>query len=144
MIKGTRPLKPHKRSALEAALYQQVLALKLTTGMTREYRFAAIACGGLGPGVRQRLKDAGLKDWRIDMAWVDKKLAVEVEGGIFTNGRHTRGTGFDEDAHKYNVLVLLGWRVLRFTTLSINSGIAAQTIEAALGQDWSQPWMALA
>ena len=35
----------------------------------REYRFAARHVGQ-GPGVRQRLKDAGLRDWRFDFAWV--------------------------------------------------------------------------
>ncbi len=144
MLKKTRPLKPHKRSSLEAELHQQLMATQLTVGMTQEYRFAAMASGGTGPGVRQRLKDAGMKDWRIDMAWIDKKLAVEIEGGIFTMGRHTRGKAFDEDSHKYNVLVLLGWRVLRFTTLSIRSGVALQTIEVALSQEWKQPWIALA
>jgi len=50
----------------------------------REYRFAAIATGGTGKGLRERLAKAGLKDWRIDFAFPQWKWAVEVEGGAFS------------------------------------------------------------
>jgi very-short-patch-repair endonuclease len=43
-------------------------------------------------------------------------LAVEVEGGMWTRGRHVRGEGYEGDCEKYNAAVLGGWRVLRFTT----------------------------
>lgn len=112
--------------------------------MVPEYRFAALEVGGTGKGLRQRLQDAGLKDWRIDIAHIGKKLAIEVEGGIWNGGRHTRGAGFDEDCRKYNVLQLLGWRVLRFTGTSIKSGVALATIEAALKIEWKQTWEVVA
>ena len=54
------------------------------------------------------------RKWRFDFAWPDQKLAVEVEGGAFSGGRHTRGIGFVKDCEKYNAAVLAGWRVLRF------------------------------
>lgn len=53
--------------------------------------------------------------FRFDMAWPDKKVAVELEGGVYTGGRHTRGSGYENDCLKYNLAVLKGWRVLRFT-----------------------------
>lgn len=71
--------------------------------------------------------------WTFDFAWPAWKLAVEVEGGIWTKGRHTRGKGYERDVEKYNEAALLGWRVLRFTTGQIASGYALTTLERALG-----------
>lgn len=56
------------------------------------------------------------RQWRFDFAWPDRGLALEVEGGTFTAGRHTRGPGMAEDARKYNEAALRGWRVCRVTT----------------------------
>jgi hypothetical protein len=55
------------------------------------------------------------RNWRLDFAWPVQKVAVEIEGGVFSGGRHTRGTGFTEDCEKYNAATLHGWRLLRFT-----------------------------
>lgn len=53
--------------------------------------------------------------WRIDYAIVEKKIAIEVEGGAYTQGRHTRGAGFVADMEKYNELTRQGWRLIRIT-----------------------------
>jgi len=53
--------------------------------------------------------------WRFDFAWPDEKVAVEVEGGTWSFGRHVRGRGYAADCEKYNAAVIDGWRVLRFT-----------------------------
>lgn len=115
-------------SKLEEALALQIKAVKLPEP-EREYRFAAIATGGIGSGVRKRLKDAGLKDWRMDYAWPDLMLAVEVEGGGFINGRHNRGVGFAEDLRKYSEAMSMGWTLYRCDALLIKSGKALQVIE---------------
>jgi len=70
--------------------------------------------------------------WRFDAAFVDQMLAVEVEGGAWTRGRHTRGKGFEADIMKYNAATILGWRLLRFTPAMVYSGIAIAHIERAL------------
>lgn len=53
--------------------------------------------------------------WRLDLCWPDQKLALEIEGGVFTNGAHIRPTGFIKDIEKYNSLSILGYSLLRFT-----------------------------
>jgi len=53
------------------------------------------------------------RKWRFDYAWPAAKIALEVEGGVWTQGRHTRGSGFVKDMDKYNAAAVLGWRVLR-------------------------------
>lgn len=55
------------------------------------------------------------RKFRFDYAWIDRKIALEVEGGVWIQGRHTRGSGFVKDMEKYNLACVLGWKVLRFT-----------------------------
>lgn len=115
-------------SALEEALLIQVKACKLPMP-EMEYRFGAVAAGGPGKGLRARLTEAGLKDWRFDFAWPNLKLAVEVEGGAWVGGRHTRGKGFLEDLRKYQAAQMMGWTVYRTAGELIKSGEAVKTIE---------------
>jgi len=72
------------------------------------------------------------RKWRFDVSFPAAMLAVEVEGGTWAQGRHSRGSGFAEDCIKYNEAVLLGWRVLRFTTAQVQDGTALRYIEKAL------------
>jgi len=53
--------------------------------------------------------------WRFDFALPEYKIAIEIEGGIFSHGRHTRGVGYIKDLEKYNEAVMLDWRILRYT-----------------------------
>ncbi len=52
--------------------------------------------------------------WRFDFAWPDWRLAIEVDGGAWVQGRHTRGGGFRKDMEKNNAAMLLHWRVLHY------------------------------
>jgi hypothetical protein len=72
------------------------------------------------------------RKWRFDLAWPDLLIAVEVEGGIWTGGRHVRGEGYEADCEKYNEAQLAGWMVLRFTPGMIKRGKAWPVIEKAL------------
>ena len=76
-------------------------------------------------------KDIGRK-WRFDYAWPAKKIAVEVEGGVFTNGRHSRGAGMAADMEKYNTATLMGWRVFRYCVNHVDSGAAITQLETVL------------
>ena len=68
--------------------------------------------------------------WRFDAAFPEIKLAIEIEGGSWVNGRHNRGKGMEEDARKYNSAVVRGWRVLRFTTSMVKSGEAIDLVRS--------------
>ena len=70
--------------------------------------------------------------WRFDFAWPDRMLAVEIEGGTWSAGRHTRGSGYEADLEKYNAAALSGWTVLRFSGGQVHDGRAVKLIEAAL------------
>ena len=70
--------------------------------------------------------------WRFDFAWPDRLIAAEVEGGIWTHGRHSRGAGFEKDCEKYNSAALVGWRVFRFTGGMLNRNEAIPVLQDAL------------
>ncbi len=78
-----------------------------------EYRFGAMASGGPGKGLRERLATTGLSDWRFDYAWPEHRIALEQEGGMFSGGHHARPTGIKRDIAKYNAAGSMGWIVLR-------------------------------
>jgi hypothetical protein len=67
------------------------------------------------PRPEREWKFEAKRRWRFDYAWPQQMVALEVEGGVWTGGRHTRGAGFVRDMEKYNRAAVLGWRLLRVT-----------------------------
>ncbi len=75
--------------------------------------------------------------WRFDYAWPIKetnaiKVALEIDGGVYTHGRHTRGKGFIKDQAKFNRAAVLGWVVLHCVPADVESGAIFGTIKEAL------------
>ena len=73
--------------------------------------------------------------WRFDFAWVEHRVALEVEGSVWARGRHTRGKGYLSDIEKYNEATLLGWKVLRVATDHAGMGYAVDLVERALTKE---------
>ena len=71
--------------------------------------------------------------WKADYCWPEHKIIVEIEGGIWTQGRHTRGYGFMGDMTKYNFAGLLGYRVFRFTPSQLKKGEAQLFMREVFG-----------
>jgi len=71
--------------------------------------------------------------FRFDLAWEDRMMAVEVQGGVWSQGQHVRGRGYQRDCEKLNTATLLGWRVFWVTGDMIHSGLALTWVEQALG-----------
>jgi len=78
------------------------------------------------------LRFAPPRRWRFDWAWPAQRLALEVEGGVFIRGRHSRGAGMVKDMEKYNAATTAGWRLLRVTPKQIASGEALDVAAKAL------------
>lgn len=100
-------------SALESFFAMQLDSAGLT-GYIREYK--AI------PGRR----------FRFDFAWKKERLLVEINGGTYSKGAHSTGTGINRDYEKGNLAVLNGWRVLSFDTKMVKSGAALEVVEKFL------------
>lgn len=97
----TPPLKSKRRDSVAEILLMKHLQ-ELNLPFEREWRFH-----------RERR-------WRFDFAIFPVNVAgnwtaIEIEGGAWMNGRHTRGKGFENDIRKYNQAAKLGWTVIRFT-----------------------------
>lgn len=63
---------------------------------------------------------APVREWRFDFAWPAVKVALELDGAVWTQGRHTRGSGFLGDLEKMNEAAIRGWLVLRVETKRAN------------------------
>lgn len=81
---------------------------------------------------RKEYRFCAERKWRLDY-WLDQhNLAIEIEGSVYANGRHTRGKGFEADCEKYNTATLMGFRVLRFSTGQILRGEAREFLQQHL------------
>ena len=86
---------------------------------------------GLPPPVEEHRFHA-VRKWRFDYAWPEHKVALEVEGGVWTGGRHTSGKGFLGDMEKYNHAASAGWRVIRTTPKGLLSVATVQFLREAM------------
>ena len=73
------------------------------------------------------------RKWRADFHLVDKMILIEVEGGIWSGGRHTRAKGYLGDMEKYNSAQELGYSVYRYSTEQVKSGKAIEDIRRLVG-----------
>lgn len=71
--------------------------------------------------------------WAFDFAWPDFMVAVEIEGGVWSGGRHVRPEGFEKDIEKYNAATKLGWRTYRFSGTMVSNGSARDYTMGVLG-----------
>lgn len=70
--------------------------------------------------------------WRFDYAIPDHMIALEVEGGVWTGGRHIRAQGFLGDMEKYNTATLMGWRVFRTTPDDLLKMVTLNMVKQAI------------
>lgn len=73
------------------------------------------------------------RKWKADFHLIGKKILIEVEGGIWSGGRHTRGMGYIGDMEKYNSATMMGYQVIRFSTEQVKLGSAIEQIEKMVG-----------
>jgi hypothetical protein len=72
--------------------------------------------------------------WRFDYAWVEEKVALEVQGGLFVQGRHSRGAALLKEHEKLNTAAALGWRVMYCTPKQLRDGDALTWVQRAIAK----------
>jgi very-short-patch-repair endonuclease len=73
---------------------------------------------------------AGMVRARVDVAFVELRIAIEVDGFAY----HSDRARFQRDRSRQNLLVGLGWTVLRFTWSDLNDrpGYVVYTVNTAI------------
>ncbi|MCO8092659.1 DUF559 domain-containing protein [Acinetobacter lwoffii] len=123
MVKATKPKGRSKRPKVKGEKVPNEFEAKLA----RELKTLKIE-------FEQEFEFHPKRKWRADFHLVGKKILVEVEGAIWSGGRHTRGKGYIGDMKKYNAATMMGFQVLRFSTDQVKSGHAIQQIEKMVGE----------
>jgi very-short-patch-repair endonuclease len=67
-----------------------------------------------GPSLETEFKFCPTREWRAD--YRIGNVLIELEGGVFSGGRHNRSGGYSEDCAKYNMAAMLGYTVIRIPT----------------------------
>lgn len=112
--KSARTAKTKKITPPATDVFTQICANEMGVECVKEYRFYKS------------------RQWRFDYALPLYKIAIEVEGGVWTQGRHVRPVGFLGDMNKYNTATLLGWRVFRTTPSKLLSQNTLTLIKNAI------------
>ena len=74
------------------------------------------------------------RKFEIDLAVPDQRCGIEIQGGVWNSktGAHGSPIKILRDMEKSNLLVLSGWRVLRYTPSQVNNGEAIEGLKALL------------
>lgn len=82
---------------------------------------------------------AAPRKWRFDFAWKHcqgRNLALEVQGGVFIQGRHNRGAALLKEWEKLNEAACRGYRILYCQPSDLCTLDTVNLIKRALG--WPQ------
>lgn len=72
------------------------------------------------------------RKFRHDFAWPDYKLALEIQGAVWSKGAHGRGAGIMRDYEKGNLACSLGWRTLQVTPQQLLKTETAELVRTSI------------
>jgi hypothetical protein len=91
----------------------------------RKFESAWQRCGG--PELETEYQFYSERGWAADYR-VGRWL-IELDGGVFSGGRHTRALGYIEDCMKLNKAAMLGYQVIRIPTGCATDNYVSEIIE---------------
>jgi hypothetical protein len=122
------PSAPGRKSKLvERVLIRRLPGYDPTDSDLEVRILRAIVGAGLPEPIAQHPVTLGRRRCRIDFAYPEVRLAIEVDGFEF----HRDRSAFDGDRARGNDLVVAGWHILRLTSAMSNAQVVA-TIAAGL------------
>jgi hypothetical protein len=69
--------------------------------------------------------------FRWDMAWIEPRILLEVQGAIWVKGGHSTGRGITRDCEKLNLASMAGWHCFAVTSDMIKDGTALRLVQEA-------------
>ena len=72
-----------------------------------------------GPELEREFRFEPMRRWRADFAHLASRTLIEIEGGLYQQGRHNRAHGYQADCEKYNWATMTGWGVIRLTSMML-------------------------
>ncbi len=103
-------------------------AIKQPKTSSLEARFLLLWKALHGPELEREYRFHPKRRWRADFAHLESRVLIEIEGGVWTRGRHVTPRGFQSDAEKYLTATLNGWSVLRLTDAQLTTEIMIDII----------------
>ena len=100
--------------------------------LTRDEKFLLMCRAKKIPTPEAEHRFHAVRKFRFDFAWPDARLALEVEGGVWSGGAHGRGTGIVRDMAKATLAAEEGWRIIRVTPAGLATITTMESITRAL------------
>jgi len=100
--------------------------------LTREQTFLLMLKARKIPTPTPEFRFHPVRKFRWDWAWPEVRLALEVEGGVWSGGAHGRGTGIVRDMEKSTLAAEEGWRIIRVTPSNLATEATMDSIHRAL------------
>jgi len=78
-----------------------------------ERKFSLYWLAVKGPKLEAEFKFCESRRWKSDFCHVASKTLIELEGGLYINGGHSRGAAYEKNLEKYNEAQFLGYHLFR-------------------------------
>jgi hypothetical protein len=87
------------------------------------------------PAGEPQYRFASPRRWRFDRAWPERKISLELEGGVYRKGGgwHQSIQRYTADAEKYSTAAVMGWVVVRCTGAQVRDGTMVRLLKQAFG-----------
>ena len=75
------------------------------------------------------------RKFRFDFACQSRRFLVEIQGGTYSGGAHSRPLGLARDYEKCNLAQRHGWKIYQFDKFAVEDGSAVNWVIEELGVD---------